>query len=71
MSAFLKRLLRAVLALLFLALALLAWRAADRPSSRLLPRCDGLACNDQEDCGRRCRCEIPPGSALGRCKASD
>lgn len=71
MIALRSRLQRATLALLLLALALFAWGAAEEPSSRQLPRCDGLACNDHEDCGRRCRCEIPPGAELGRCKASE
>ena len=31
------------------------------------PFCVGLKCNDDSDCGRKCRCELPAGKAIGKC----
>jgi hypothetical protein len=38
-----------------------------QPEARAVPLCVGLSCNDDSDCGTKCRCEIPPGGALGKC----
>jgi hypothetical protein len=32
-----------------------------------IPACNGLECAKQSDCGKRCKCVIPAGAALGRC----
>lgn len=38
-----------------------------QPETRAVPRCVGLACNDDSDCGTKCHCDIPPGETLGKC----
>jgi hypothetical protein len=66
---FMSKALRLAVILLALAGAYRLWQwATDRPSVEI-PRCHGLECSDQADCGSRCRCELPNGAKLGRCVA--
>lgn len=55
-----------VLAVLLLTLLFISFGRGEAAK----PKCDGLLCSKQEDCGSKCTCSSSLGS-LGRCAAND